>query len=121
MSVTPGAWPLRGRVDVTRDATAIRAYPPAQTAFAFVTSITPGPNDPMLMASGANFGVRRTVPHMLSVAPGFVLMAALAVAAVFGAVNLPSVGAWAALGQGMRRVLTSPALLVASLVPVLRH
>ena len=56
----------------------------------------------------------------------------LAVAAVFGAVNLPSVGAWAALGQGMRRVLTSPArlrafnvamaaLLVALLVPVPRH
>ena len=190
----------------------------ALVAFAFVTSITPGPNNLMLMASGANFGVRRTVPHMLGVALGFMLMAALvgaglaqvfvaapqlyavlkvasvayllvlawkiatapppgdaaragrpmtflaaaafqwvnpkawamaltavsvyapsqaiggilAVAAVFGAVNLPSVGAWAVLGQGMRRVLTSPArlrafnvgmavLLVASLVPVLVH
>jgi len=185
-------------------------------AFAFVTSITPGPNNLMLMASGANFGVRRTVPHMLGVALGFVFMAVLvgaglagvfvavpqlhtalkaasvayllylawkiatalppgeagragrpmtfmaaaafqwvnpkawamaltavsvyapsrgmagitAVAVVFGIVNLPSVGAWAALGQGMRRVLTNPArmrafnvlmavLLVASLYPVL--
>ena len=49
----------------------------ALVAFAFVTSITPGPNNLMLMASGANFGVRRTVPHMLGVALGFMLMAAL--------------------------------------------
>jgi len=46
-------------------------------AFAFVTSITPGPNNLMLMASGANFGVRRTVPHMLGVALGFVFMAVI--------------------------------------------
>lgn len=49
----------------------------ALATFAFVTSITPGPNNLMLMASGANFGVRRTVPHMLGVALGFVFMAAL--------------------------------------------
>ena len=47
---------------------------PALTAFAFVTSITPGPNNLMLMASGANFGFRRTVPHMLGVGIGFVVM-----------------------------------------------
>lgn len=47
----------------------------ALAAFAFVTSITPGPNNLMLMASGANFGVRRTVPHALGVALGFVAMA----------------------------------------------
>lgn len=190
----------------------------ALATFAFVTSITPGPNNLMLMASGANFGVRRTVPHMLGVALGFVFMAVLvgaglaqafeavpqlyaalkvvnvayllflawriatalppgeaarasrpmtflaaaafqwvnpkawamaltavsvyapsqtmagivAVAVVFGIVNLPSVGTWAVLGQGMRRVLTNPAhmrafnvlmavLLVASLYPVLLH
>ncbi len=186
--------------------------------FAFVTSITPGPNNLMLMASGANFGVRLTVPHMLGVAIGFVFMAVIvgvglaqvfsafptlftllkivsvgyllylayriatsaapgtaaasgrpmtffaaaafqwvnpkawamaltavsvyapdqtaksvaAVAIVFGLVNLPSVGVWAALGQQMRRVLTSPVrmrvfnvtmavLLMASLAPVLLH
>ena len=33
--------------------------------FAFASSITPGPNNIMLMASGANFGLRRTVPHAL--------------------------------------------------------
>ena len=184
-------------------------------AFAFVTSITPGPNNLMLMASGANFGLRRTLPHLLGVALGFVFMvivvglgiaellerhpiarrglevasvlyllylawriataaapgeadpsgrpfsfleaaafqwvnpkawamaltavgaytasrdwpSVVAVALVFGAINLPSVGAWALLGRGMRRALTSPArlrafnvamalLLVASLWPV---
>ena len=46
-------------------------------AFAFVTSITPGPNNLMLMASGANFGFRRTIPHMLGVGLGFVFMAIL--------------------------------------------
>jgi threonine/homoserine/homoserine lactone efflux protein len=46
----------------------------ALAAFAFVSSITPGPNNLMLMASGANFGVRRTLPHMLGVGLGFVFM-----------------------------------------------
>ncbi len=187
----------------------------ALVAFAFVTSITPGPNNIMLMTSGANFGFRRTLPHMAGVALGFVVMAVavglglvqvfegwpaaytilkvisvvyllwlawklanaappegrgtpsrpmtflqavafqwvnpkawamaltavtayapgqsvaavLTVAAVFGAVNLPSVGSWALLGQGMRRVLSTPsrlrafnwtmaALLVLSLWPI---
>lgn len=46
----------------------------ALSAFAFATSITPGPNNMMLMASGANFGLRRTVPHALGVGIGFTLM-----------------------------------------------
>jgi threonine/homoserine/homoserine lactone efflux protein len=172
----------------------------------------------MLMASGANFGFRRTIPHMLGVALGFVLMAFLVgvglaglfqtypvavtllevasvaymlwlawkiahaaapkereatghpitflqaaafqwvnpkawamaltavtvyaperslgavalVAAVFGAINLPSVSVWTVLGQQVRRVLTTgrrlvafnwtmAVLLVASLAPVLWH
>ncbi len=37
----------------------------ALLVFAFVTSVTPGPNNLMLRASGVNFGFRRTVPHML--------------------------------------------------------
>ena len=184
--------------------------------FAFVTSVTPGPNNLMLMASGANFGFQRTIPHMLGVALGFVFMAflmglglaqafetwprlrdvltvvsvvymlwlawkianaappeagkeagtpitflqaagfqwvnpkawsmaltsvtlyapndsALAmlfVAAVFGAVNLPSVSLWCLMGREMRRILTNPlrlrlfnwamaAVLVLSLYPSL--
>ena len=45
--------------------------------FSMVSSITPGPNNLMLMASGANFGFRRTLPHMLGVALGFTLMVLL--------------------------------------------
>lgn len=43
-------------------------------AFAFVTSITPGPNNAMLLASGVNHGFRRTWPHMLGINVGFPLM-----------------------------------------------
>lgn len=46
----------------------------AFTIFAFVSSVTPGPNNLMLMTSGINFGFGRTVPHMLGVAIGFTLM-----------------------------------------------
>ena len=185
--------------------------------FALVSSITPGPNNLMLMASGANFGLRRTVPHMLGVVAGHSFMIAvvglglvglfeafpvlhmaltavsvlyllwlawkiahaapkegtagarpltfwqaaafqwvnpkawfmaitaitvyaggaspwgvLAVSLAFALTNLPSITVWAALGQGMRRLLTDPArlrlfnwtmaaLLVLSLWPVLWH
>ena len=46
----------------------------ALVGFAFVTSITPGPNNLMLLASGVNYGVRRTVPHMLGISLGHALM-----------------------------------------------
>lgn len=49
----------------------------ALCTFAFVSSITPGPNNLMLMASGANFGFRRTIPHMLGVGIGFTVMVLL--------------------------------------------
>lgn len=42
--------------------------------FAVSAAFTPGPNNMMLMASGANFGVRATLPHMLGVSLGFPLM-----------------------------------------------
>lgn len=189
----------------------------ALVGFAFVTSVTPGPNNMMLLASGVNFGLRRTVPHMLGISIGHAVMvvlmglglsglfqtvpqamtvlkvvsvaymlwlawkiahaaapeggkaggrpfsflqaaafqwvnpkawtmalgaisayggdggigAVLTIAAVFSAVNLPSVTIWAAAGEALREVLQSPkrlkqfnwtmaALLVASLIPVLR-
>jgi len=44
------------------------------TLFAFVSSITPGPNNLMLMTSGANFGFKQTIPHFLGVGIGFTLM-----------------------------------------------
>lgn len=46
----------------------------ALLGFAFVASVTPGPNNLMLLASGANFGVRRTLPHMLGVSLGHSFM-----------------------------------------------
>jgi threonine/homoserine/homoserine lactone efflux protein len=50
-------------------------FTPAQllalTLFVFVNSVTPGPNNAMLMASGAKFGLRRTAPHMAGVVLGF--------------------------------------------------
>src|SRR5262245_30490319 len=46
----------------------------ALALFAFATSITPGPNNTMVLASGANFGLRATVPHLIGIDLGFALM-----------------------------------------------
>ncbi|MFO8125066.1 LysE family translocator [Yoonia sp.] len=46
----------------------------ALVGFAFASSVTPGPNNLMLMASGANYGLRRTVPHMLGISLGHAFM-----------------------------------------------
>ncbi len=46
--------------------------------YAFVMSITPGPNNVMLTAAGANFGLRRTLPHILGVTCGFGTLVAAA-------------------------------------------
>jgi threonine/homoserine/homoserine lactone efflux protein len=40
--------------------------------FALVASITPGPNNFLLMRSGARFGVRRSTRHMVGIQVGFV-------------------------------------------------
>lgn len=53
--------------------------------FAFVSSITPGPNNLMLMASGVNFGFRRSIPHMLGISGGFAVLL-LAVGMGLGAI-----------------------------------
>ena len=42
--------------------------------FAFVMSVTPGPNNMMLLASGLNFGLRRSLPHLLGISLGMMLM-----------------------------------------------
>jgi threonine/homoserine/homoserine lactone efflux protein len=46
----------------------------AFAGFAFVSSITPGPNNAMLLASGVNFGFRRTIPHIVGVSLGCAIM-----------------------------------------------
>lgn len=49
----------------------------ALAAFCFVTAISPGPNNIMLMASGVNYGVRRTLPHVAGIVVGWPLMVLL--------------------------------------------
>ncbi|WP_027016025.1 LysE family translocator [Comamonas composti] len=60
------------------------SYEPSQTSFllplamfSLVSSITPGPNNVMLTASGASFGYRRSLPHMLGITLGAVFMVLL--------------------------------------------
>ncbi|QKD03239.1 LysE family translocator [Mesorhizobium loti] len=57
----------------------------ALLVYAFVTSITPGPNNLMLLASGVNFGIARTIPHMFGISMGFLVLL-LAVGLGLGAV-----------------------------------
>ena len=46
----------------------------AFSLFAFVTSVTPGPNNLMLLSSGVNFGFRRTIPHIFGISSGFLVL-----------------------------------------------
>ena len=67
----------------------------ALSTYTFVMSITPGPNNIMLLASGARFGIRRTLPHLTGVSVGFTAQT-VAVCAGLGVVAewLPGVQAW---------------------------
>lgn len=60
--------------------------------FALSMSATPGPNNAMVAASGATFGFRRTIPHMLGISVGF---PAMMVAVAFGAGELFRALPWA--------------------------
>ena len=54
--------------------------------YSFVMSITPGPNNVMVTASGAAFGYRRTIPHMLGISLGCgfqIVLVALGVGVIF--------------------------------------
>ena len=42
--------------------------------FCFVTSCTPGPNNILASYSSFNFGLKKTIPHMLGVALGYTSM-----------------------------------------------
>ena len=46
----------------------------ALLVYAFVSSVTPGPNNFMLLASGVNFGFARTIPHMIGISVGFLVL-----------------------------------------------
>ncbi|WNO61178.1 LysE family translocator [Rheinheimera sp. MMS21-TC3] len=49
----------------------------AALLFAFSTTITPGPNNVMIMSSGMNYGIRASMQHLLGICLGFPLMVLL--------------------------------------------
>ncbi len=58
-------------------------------AFVLAATVTPGPNNLMVLASGANWGLVRTLPHIVGIALGFpvmILAVGLGLSAVFQAV-----------------------------------
>lgn len=52
--------------------------------FAIATCITPGPNNTMILASGVNFGIRASIPHLIGINIGFPVLI-IAVGAGIGA------------------------------------
>ena len=68
----------------------------ALLGFAFVMSITPGPSNFLLLASGVNFGLARSVPLWLGISLGFLTMVFM-------------------VGLGLGRVLTSFPLVYSAL------
>ena len=42
--------------------------------FSFISAITPGPNNIMIMSSGLNYGIRSSVPHLLGIILGFPIL-----------------------------------------------
>lgn len=67
--------------------------------YAFVMGITPGPNNLMLAASGMNFGLRRTLPHIAGVFVGFSALI------VFAGAGIGTLYAQLPLAQDVLRVL----------------
>ena len=59
--------------------------------FAASSTVTPGPNNIMIMSSGLNFGIRRSMPHLMGILVGFPLM--------FVAVGLGLVSVFIAMPQ----------------------
>lgn len=57
----------------TSEATVLESLLPI-VLFTFSTSITPGPNNLMIMSSGLNYGVNRSLPHLLGICLGFPAM-----------------------------------------------
>jgi len=59
----------------------------AFSTFAVASAASPGPNNIMLMASGANVGFKRTIPHMLGIIFGFSFMIILVGLGLMGIFN----------------------------------
>ena len=85
--------------------------------YCFVMSITPGPNNVMVTASGVTFGYRRTIPHMLgiSIGCGFqIVLVALGMGTVFE--RLPQLQDWLRWAGAAYLVYLAWRLLQAGLV-----
>lgn len=88
------------------------AWLPAIASFAFVMTFTPGPNNIMLVTSGANFGLKRSMPHVMGVAFGFpAMLIVVAMALVFLPIGIASSWVWAAFGVRIAAILNTPAKL----------
>ena len=83
----------------------------ALVGFAFVGSVSPGPNNAVLWASGLRFGLRRTIPHVVGTALGIGALV-MGVAAGIGAL----LEAMPAAELGLKLVGSAYLLFVAVLV-----
>lgn len=79
--------------------------------FAFVASITPGPNNLLLMRSGASFGIRRSLWHLFGVQVGFLGLLFLVHLGV-GAMLLAVPGAFSVLRWASAAYLLWLALMI---------
>ncbi len=84
--------------------------------YAFVAAMTPGPNNLMLLSSGMTFGLRRTLPHMLGAAGGFLVLITAIAAGVGAAIAAVPAFRWLLLLGGSAfmaylafRIMTAPA------------
>jgi len=59
----------------------------ALSSFCVVSTVTPGPNNMMLLSSGATFGFRRTLPHLFGISAGCVVMVLLLGLGLAGAIG----------------------------------
>lgn len=65
---------------------------PALVLFVVTAAFTPGPNNIMIMASGLNFGFRRSMPHLFGICLGFpVLVIAIGLGASYVFERYPAV------------------------------
>jgi threonine/homoserine/homoserine lactone efflux protein len=78
------------------------------TGFAIVMYVTPGPNNVMLASSGANHGIRASVPHMVGIAVGFSPMLIAVSAGLGGVLQM-----WPPLLPAMRWIGAAWLLLLA--------
>ena len=94
----------------------------ALALFAFVSSITPGPNNLLATASGARFGLRRTLPQVAGVTFGFTILLWLAASGIAAlVVGQPGLGIALAVAGYLYLLWLSARLLFAAWRPPSMH